>query len=373
MTESTVALGEVVDVLSGFAFKSKQFSDDGDLPVVRIRDVTRGYSKTYYVGGYDERFVIFDGDVLIGMDGEFNRARWRGGRALLNQRVCKVTPKNERLDGNYLYHFLPAALKTIERETPFVTVKHLSASKLKAVQLPLPSIEEQRRIAAVLDAADGLRTKRREALAKLGKLAQAIFLDIFGPGVGPQAANNVAVASRSGYPVRSLGDVVDFLDHRRRPITASNRLPGPVPYYGANGQQDSVADHLFDEPLVLLAEDGGHFDQPQRGIAYAISGKSWVNNHAHVLRPRDDISIGFLEAYLKHQDVTRYLTGSTRAKLTKSGASSILVPIPPREEQGRFDEARQQLGGLRSSSTNSQAALDDLFAAVQQRAFQGEL
>ena len=76
-----------------------------------------------------------------------------------------------------------------------------------------------------------------------------------------------------GFPMKPLGEVAEFLDSRRRPITASERVPGPYPYYGANGQQDSVADYIFDEPLVLLAEDGGPFDQPDRGIAYAIEGK----------------------------------------------------------------------------------------------------
>ena len=81
------------------------------------------------------------------------------------------------------------------------------------------------------------------------------------------------------FPIKTLEEVAEFLDNLRRPITASNRESGPYPYYGANGQQDSVADYIFDEPLILLAEDGGLFDQPDRGIAYAIEGKTWVNNH----------------------------------------------------------------------------------------------
>ncbi len=99
---------------------------------------------------------------------------------------------------------------------------------------------------------------------------------------------------QGGYPIRELGDVAEFLDSRRRPITASDRVPGPYPYYGANGQQDSVADYIFDEPLILLAEDGGLFDQPDRGIAYAIEGKTWVNNHAHVLRAQNGVKREYL-------------------------------------------------------------------------------
>ena len=86
------------------------------------------------------------------------------------------------------------------------------------------------------------------------------------------------------FPIKRLVEVVEFLDSQRRPVTASDRRAGPYPYYGANGQQGTIDHFIFDEPLVLLAEDGGHFGESERGIAYRISGKTWVNNHAHVLR-----------------------------------------------------------------------------------------
>lgn len=82
-----------------------------------------------------------------------------------------------------------------------------------------------------------------------------------------------------------LDKVVDFLDNQRKPVTASERMAGPYPYFGANGLQGTIDDYIFDESLVLLAEDG-HFGIPGRSIAYAVSGKCWVNNHAHVLRPK---------------------------------------------------------------------------------------
>ena len=126
-----------------------------------------------------------------------------------------------------------------------------------------------------------------------------------------------------------LGEVVDFLDSRRKPVRESDRIPGPYPYYGANGQQGTINDFLFDEPLVLLAEDGGHFFEPSRGIAYKVTGKTWVNNHAHVLQPRSSLDINYLCYVLRNKDVTKYLTGSTRAKLTKAGAERISIPLPP--------------------------------------------
>ncbi len=134
----------------------------------------------------------------------------------------------------------------------------------------------------------------------------------------------------------SLKSVCTFLDNQRVPITDADRKPGPYPYYGANGQQDSIHDYIFDEPLVLLAEDGGHFGSKTRPIAYKVSGKCWVNNHAHVLRPKEICDVDYLHRVLSFYDVSQYITGSTRAKLTKSKAEEIKIPLPPLLEQKRI-------------------------------------
>ena len=91
-----------------------------------------------------------------------------------------------------------------------------------------------------------------------------------------------------------LEEVCEILDSKRVPITAKDRVAGPYPYYGANGIQDYVADYIFDDELVLLAEDGGHFGSADKPIAYRVSGKCWVNNHAHVLKAKECIDIDYL-------------------------------------------------------------------------------
>ncbi|WP_313655186.1 restriction endonuclease subunit S [Planktothrix agardhii] len=138
------------------------------------------------------------------------------------------------------------------------------------------------------------------------------------------------------WSIVNLDEVVEFLDSQRKPITEKDRISGTYPYYGANGQQDLINDYIFDEPLVLLAEDGGHFGEPNRTIAYQINGKCWVNNHAHVLRPKNNINIRYLCRVLEHYDVSKYITGSTRAKLTKTSASQIKIPLPPIASQRRI-------------------------------------
>jgi type I restriction enzyme S subunit len=140
----------------------------------------------------------------------------------------------------------------------------------------------------------------------------------------------------SHWPTSRLGEVVEFLDHLRQPITAKDRSSGPYPYYGANGQQDSVDGWIFDEPLVLLAEDGGNFEDASRPIAYPIDGKCWVNNHAHVLRPGARIVRDFLYWQLAFYNVTPFISGSTRAKLNKGAAERIPLALPPLAEQQRL-------------------------------------
>lgn len=130
-----VKLPDVCRLQYGFAFDSAQFSTTTGTPLVRIRDILRGYSETYTTETCSDEYIVDNGDLLIGMDGEFNIARWQGSRALLNQRVCRLIPSS-KIDADFLYYFMPQALKRIENQTPFVTVKHLSAKQLNSIVIP---------------------------------------------------------------------------------------------------------------------------------------------------------------------------------------------------------------------------------------------
>ena len=163
---------------------------------------------------------------------------------------------------------------------------------------------------------------------------------------------------------KPLGEVVEFLDHLRRPITAIDRVSGPYPYYGANGQQDSVADYIFDEPLILMAEDGGYFGDPDRTIAYRVDGKCWVNNHAHVLRPKDGVDIGFLCRQLEKYDVTRFINGATRQKLNKSSASEIPITLPPLVEQKRIAAILDKADAIRRKRRQAIQLADEFLRSV---------
>ena len=177
MMEKT--LPEVCIIQYGFPFDSSKFCSAEGVPLVRIRDVVRGYSETYTTEIAGENYIVNDGDLLIGMDGEFNIAYWKGGRAYLNQRVCRLIPR-EDVDRDYIFYYMPQALKAIEDATPFVTVKHLSAKQLSKILIPLPDMSEQQRISAVLRSVDRVIAMRKKELDELNNLVKSRFIELFG-------------------------------------------------------------------------------------------------------------------------------------------------------------------------------------------------
>jgi type I restriction enzyme S subunit len=161
-----------------------------------------------------------------------------------------------------------------------------------------------------------------------------------------------------------LGEVCEFLDNQRIPVESSLRKSGKYPYYGANGLQDWVEGYIFDEPLVLLAEDGGHFGSKIQPIAYKITGKSWVNNHAHVLRAKSNCDIDYLCYILSFYDVTKLISGTTRPKLTKGNAERITFPLPSLSEQQRIAAILGKADRLRFLRHHSHVLSDTYLQSV---------
>lgn len=194
-------LPEVCEIQYGFPFDSSLFSAEGDLPLIRIRDVVRGYTETYTSEKCDVAYLVHEGDILVGMDGVFNVAKWKGEPAYLNQRVCRIIP-NETIDADFLFYFIPTALKKIENETAFVTVKHLKAKQLNAVVVPDVPIEEQKKIAAQLNVITDLIFLRQRQAEKLDELVKARFVEMFGDPV----LNCLHTAAR---PMTEICQIID--------------------------------------------------------------------------------------------------------------------------------------------------------------------
>ena len=171
-------------------------------------------------------------------------------------------------------------------------------------------------------------------------------------GVKPGYKQTAVGVIPEEWEVKPLADVVDFLDGRRRPVKDSDRakMRGDIPYYGASGIVDYVNAFLFDEDLILLGEDGENILSRNCRLAFKISGKTWVNNHAHVLRPKPGMSLDYVAEFLESRDYVQYNTGTAQPKLNKSVCSKIPVLCPPAPEQraiaGAMSDVDALLGGL---------------------------
>ena len=377
MSVPTARLGDLVDILSGFAFDAANFSDEGDIALIRIRDVIRGQSNTFYRGGYDDKYLIQKGDILIGMDGEFNRARWQSAPALLNQRVCKIKSNSPKLSDEYLFHFLPAALKAIEDTTSFVTVKHLSAKQIKDISIPLPPVEEQRRIAAILDQAETLRTQRRTALALLDSLTQSLFLDMFGD----------PVANPKGWPTPKFGEVgkLDRGISKHRPRNAPELLGGKHPLV----QTGEVANC----DGYIRSYTSTYSDLGLRQSKMWPAGTLCITIAANIAKTGiltfdacfpdsvvgfqadDPATVEYVRVWLSF--LQKALEDSAPESAQKNINLAILrglsIPLPPLPLQQTFATRIAAIEALKATHRRALAALDALFASLQQRAFTGAL
>ena len=141
---------------------------------------------------------------------------------------------------------------------------------------------------------------------------------------------------KAGWQTKALGSLCDILDNRRKPITKCDRKAGPYPYYGATGIFDFVDGYLFDEPLILVGEDGAKWASGEN-TAFAVDGKCWVNNHAHVLRPHRSVVLdNWLIHFLVHSDLSEFVSGLTVPKLNQGSLREIHLPVPPLPEQQRI-------------------------------------
>ena len=145
-------LGEVSNILYGYPFESSLFTEDSNhMPLIRIRDIKPAKASTYYSGACIDEYRIKKGDILVGMDGEFNLGRWNDRDGLLNQRVLKLTGKKNCCIVGYLYHYMGPVFKKIEKSTAGGSVKHLSSKVINNILIPIPSLSEQERIVSILD------------------------------------------------------------------------------------------------------------------------------------------------------------------------------------------------------------------------------
>lgn len=142
-TWSRIFVEEFAKIINGYPFESKNFSKEEGTPLIRIRDIKDSSTDTKYKGDYPKEYLVYEGDILIGMDGDFDLGIWKGEPALLNQRVCKIVVDETKFRKKLFCYLMPGYLNAIHKATSAVTVKHLSSRDVAKTPLPYPSLEEQ--------------------------------------------------------------------------------------------------------------------------------------------------------------------------------------------------------------------------------------
>ena len=176
------------------------------------------------------------------------------------------------------------------------------------------------------------------------------------------------------WEIKTLGEICEVLDSKRKPITKRDRTAGEYPYYGATGILDYVHEYIFDEKLVLIGEDGAKWESGE-WTAFIAEGKYWVNNHAHVIRPNRKIVLdNWIVYFLYFSDLHKYVTGLTVPKLNQEKMRSITLPVPPLPEQQRIvsvlDEAFASIAQAKSNAERNLVNARELFESLVERLFE---
>lgn len=265
--------------------------------------------------------------VLIGLAGQ---GKTRGTAAMnfvelcTNQSIAAILPSKSH-DSAFLYYVLDTKYEELRGLSDGGGGRGgLNLSIIKAIQVTLPGINEQKAIAEALSDVDALTDSLEALLTKKRNIKTGAMQELL--------TGRTRLPGFSGdWQEFRLENFADCFDHLRIPLNESERSTaiGDYPYCGANGVLGFIDKYLIDDEMVLIAEDGGNFDEfATRPIAYKMSGKFWVNNHAHVLKAKPSQDNNYLYYSLVHKDVTPYLASGTRAKLNKSEMWKIEIRAP---------------------------------------------
>lgn len=358
-------LTDLCAIQYGFAFDSSYFNDSGEgLPLIRIRDVVRGFSETYYSGAYPSEYIVKEGDYLIGMDGEFNIAQWKGDEALLNQRVCKISTKSDSYTERFAYYFLSRILKEIEDETPFVTVKHLSAKRLNQILTPVPSIDEQNTICSLLDKMNRVIEAKKEQLKELDNLAKSLFYDMFGD----------PTINDKGWQMKKLCEVGEIVAGSTPSTNDSENWDGDVNwvtpaelgkqlFYGSTQrkltQKGSRGLTLMPVGTVLLSSRA-----PIGKLAITTEPMCCNQGFKNVIC-NDCINNIFLYHYLLYtmEKVQALGVGATFKEVSKKAISGYMTILPPLPLQQAFAEKVQAIEQQKELINQSIKDVQTLFDA----------
>ena len=350
-------LGELVEFYNGD--RSSRYPNDSDMvsegvPFINAGDLVSGRVKLDTANKItEEKFnelsgaKIQRGDIIYCLRGTLGKNAFVDNFDVGTVASSLVDIRPKKVVGKYLYQVLNSDIEYTQRTVndEGAAQPNLSAKNLSLFNIPMPDEVEQEKIAAYFDDLDHLITLHQRKLEKL-KLVKKSMLEKMFPKNGSSVPEIRFNGFTDDWEQRKLGVIVEFLDTMRKPLEGAKRVAGPYPYYGASGIVDYVDGYIFDEELILLSEDGANITDRNYPVCFLASGKYWVNNHAHVLRPKTGNENNFICNSLERKDYTKFNTGMAMPKLNQETCKRIPVSCPSYEEQKMIGDFFRNLDNL---------------------------
>lgn len=323
-----------------------------------------------------ERFRLLPGDILfshinspvhVGKTAVFDSEEevYHGVNLLLIRPSSEVSPSY--LERYLKFLFQNGYWRGVCKQS--VNQASVNQQDISRVRISFPSLPEQERIVALLDEAlAGLATAKANAERNLQNARKVLESHL----------ESIFSQRGEGWIETTLDKISTNLDSRRIPITKSDRSSGEYPYYGASGIVDYVDGYIFEGDNLLVSEDGANLLARSTPIAFSVSGRYWVNNHAHILHFDDMATQRYVEFYLESINLDEYITGAAQPKLNQKALNAIPIPIPERiEEQAEIvlsiEEIQKETQRLIHIYERKLTALEELKKSLMQQAFNSEL
>lgn len=368
-------LGEICDFQGGSQPPKQEWikaPKEGYVRMLQIRDFTKSRDFVIeYVKCSNKLRYCNEDDILIGRYGASVGKILTGLSGAYNVAIIKTIPNEQVITKAYIRRFFEGkTFQDLLQKVCGQRTAQAGFSKEDIVDLPIfvPPLSEQQRIVSLLDAEfakiDTLKANAERNLQN----AKDLF----------QAALKKELEPKEGWKWSYLPSISENLDSKRIPITLKDRIAGVYPYYGASGIVDYVSEYLFDDDLLLISEDGANLLARSTPIAFSVSGKIWVNNHAHILKFKDMATQKIVEYYFASILIDEYITGAAQPKLTQANMNKIAIPIPPtitdqKAIVARLDALNEKCETLQANYEKTIALCDDLKQALLRKAFNGEI
>ena len=297
-----------------------------------------------YVDGYlfNEELILLSEDGANITDRNYPVCFLASGKYWVNNHAHVLRTKEE-YENNFICNSLER--KDYTQFNTGMAMPKLNKETCKKIPIFCPFYGEQKQIGDYFRSLDRLITLHQRKCDETKKLKKYMLQKMF-PKNGMKVPEIRFEGFSDAWEQRKLGDVVEFLDTVRKPLEGVKRVAGPYPYYGASGIVDYVDGYLFNEELILLSEDGANITDRNYPVCFLASGKYWVNNHAHVLRTKEEYENNFICNSLERKDYTQFNTGMAMPKLNKETCKKIPIFCPFYGEQKQIGDYFRSLDRL---------------------------